>query len=40
MESELDMSGRIEETNRPSVLALAGDKEYTVWIAAVEKERQ
>jgi hypothetical protein len=37
MQIEVDMSGRIEETNRPTVLALANGLSFSIRITAREK---
>lgn len=39
MEAEIDMSGRIEETNRPTALALANDVAVCIRISAKEKRK-
>ena len=39
MHADVDMSGRIEETNRPTALGLANGMSYSVLISAREKRR-
>jgi hypothetical protein len=39
MQAEVDQSGRIEQTNRPTVLAIANGVQYSVRISAREKQR-
>lgn len=36
---EVDMSGKIEETNKPTALALAGRVNFTLYISATEKQK-
>lgn len=36
---EVDMSGKIEETNKPTVVALAGKMSYSLYISATEKQK-
>jgi hypothetical protein len=37
MQADVDMSGRIEETNRPTALALANGVSVSIWISAKDK---
>jgi hypothetical protein len=37
MQADVDMSGRIEETNRPTALALANEVSVSVWISGRDK---
>ena len=39
MHADVDMSGRIEETNRPTAVAMANGVHYSVLISAREKRR-
>ena len=39
MKIEIDQSGRVEETNRDTILAFANDNEFTVIITARTKRR-
>ena len=39
MHADVDMSGRIEETNRPTALGLANGVSYSILISAREKRR-
>jgi hypothetical protein len=39
MQAEVDMSGRIEETNRPTAVALANGVQYSLLISAGEKRK-
>lgn len=39
MEAEIDMSGRVEETNRPTALALANDVSVCIAMQADEKRK-
>jgi hypothetical protein len=39
MHLDLDMSGRIEETQRPSVLAIAGSLRCSIYVPAAEKRK-